>query len=389
MKPVLSEDMKQQNRSLVYQYIQGKPGQTVTRTELSRNTGISGPTILKIFDFFVSRGLISPNGEQESGEPGRRSSVYRFNPNAAFAVGASYDGQVLELSLVNLNHEVVLHKTSPLQTDLSNLIGKILPDEVPEFTNGFSPLLGIGISLPAVVDTKNRYIKHQAYPALQTRMSKENLAEECAELERRLSMYVLLENDVNCAAIAEYRARGFGSNEDFIYVMLGAGLGAGLILDGKLRRGAHFTCGEIGSMVMDPAFAIQENKSGHMEWEVYRHTLDRFGIDLLEDSPPAFPYDMIRHIAAELSLVIANLANSLDVSTFVMGGFVYEKIGFSLIKLLNQRLKEMCLQDTMVSGPLCKYACANGAASLLIGTAFENLLSDHFSIDGNGEKNRI
>ncbi|MDR1130881.1 MAG: ROK family protein, partial [Oscillospiraceae bacterium] len=285
--------------------------------------------------------------------------------------------------------EAVLHKTTPLQTDLSKLIGKILPDMVQDFTTGFTPVLGIGLSLPAVVDTKNRHIRHQAYPALQARMSKEDLTEDCAELERRLGLRVLLENDVNCAAVAEYRARGLEAGEDFIYVMLGGGLGAGLILDGKLRRGTHFTCGEIGFMVMDPAFAIQDNKSGYMEWEVYRYTLDRFGIDLLAETPAAFPYELIRHIATGLSLVIANLANSLDVSTFVLGGFVYEKIGFSLLKLLNQRLKEMCLQEIRVSGPLCKDACAKGAASLLIGIAFENLLSDRFSIDEGGEKSPL
>ena len=60
---------------------------------------------------------------------------------------------------------------------------------------------------------------------------------------------VLLENDVNCAAIAEYRQLGLGEKEDLIYIMLAGGIGAGLVLDGRLRRGGNFSCGEIGYMV--------------------------------------------------------------------------------------------------------------------------------------------
>jgi predicted NBD/HSP70 family sugar kinase len=371
--------MKLQNRLLVYQYIQTKPGQKVTRTEASRTTGISGPTILKTFDFFEKCGIIQPDGARESGELGRRSNVFRFCPNAAHAVGVSYDGQTLELSMVNLNYETVLHSKELIQTDISNLIGKILPERVKDFNHRNNPLLGIGVSLPAVVDTHGRSIRYQAYSVLRTNLSREKLTEECDELEQKLGTRVLLENDVNCAAVAEYRAQEMDDHEDLIFIMLGGGLGAGLILNGQLRRGAHFACGEVGYMVVDSNFTIKGKETGYMEYELFQNVRDRFGIDLLKDSSRAFSTELRQHVAASLSLVIANLANSLDVSSFVLGGFVCDKLGAEFLDIINEKMRRMCLQEVTVTGSLCKDACANGAASLLIDMDIKRLLSDNLA----------
>jgi predicted NBD/HSP70 family sugar kinase len=66
-----------------------------------------------------------------------------------------------------------------------------------------------------------------------------------AELERRLGLPVTVENDVNLAALGEH-ARGLGRGiDDFAFVSVGTGLGAGLVLAGELRRGRHGAAGEL------------------------------------------------------------------------------------------------------------------------------------------------
>lgn len=378
MRPILSADMKEQNRSLVYKYIHDKPGQTVTRTEVSRETGISGPTVLKIFDFFAGRGIIVPGASELSVEPGRKASMFAFRPDCAHAVGASYDGQELELSLVNLNYETVRHERVPIRTDVSRLIGDVLPELAAAFSSGAECVLGIGLSLPAVVDaTKNR-IRYQAFPALESRMSKEELHIECASLESALGLPVLLENDVNCAAVAEFRALALGEGEDLIYIMLGGGVGAGMVLGGKLRRGSSFACGEIGNMVWDPGYVRPAEGPGYFEWSIYRRSLEQFGVDLLSGGESPAPAELLEHIASELSLSIANLANSLDLSRFVLGGFVCERLGQPLINSVNRRLSSLCIQGACVSPSICPDACSRGAASLLISREVDRLLSDGF-----------
>jgi glucokinase len=73
-----------------------------------------------------------------------------------------------------------------------------------------------------------------------------------AELEQRLGWPVLLENDANAAAVGEMWLGAARGCQDVISVTLGTGVGGGVILDGKLWRGAHGSAGEIGHTTVDP-----------------------------------------------------------------------------------------------------------------------------------------
>jgi Transcriptional regulator/sugar kinase len=388
MQRVISEDMKQQNRIVIYKYIRQKDTQKVTRIETGRNTGISGPTVLKTFEYFANRGIILDEGALKRAEPGRRSSIYRFNPNAAFAVGVSYDGQMLRLSLVNLNYETVLQKSEPIQTSFSSLIRKTLPQRLSELIKGYGSILGAGISLPAIVDTEKRTIRFLPRSTKKTEMVKEDLSADCAELEHQMGFRVRLENNVNSAALAEYRVRNYGDNEDMVYIILGSGLGAGIILNGELRRGAHFTCGEIGYMLSGIKNTSSEETLGHTELEIYKHSLDNYGINLLTDSPKKFPDGLIQHTGNVLSLVITNLANSLDIPYFALGGFVYEKMGPVLLDEINRSLKETCLREVELTAALCEDGGASGAAALLIDSELESFLSDSYAVFSQGNNLR-
>ena len=375
MKAVLSADMKDQNRMLVYQTIQARAGQRVTRTEIKRETGISGTTILKIFEFLESRGIIRPAGSIDSPEPGRRAGAYCFVPESAYALGASYDGGVLELSLVNLNYETVRRTAVELRTDVSTLIARELSRRVRELGVDLAKVLGLGISLPASVDGARRRISYQAVPGLYGRMSKEDLSAECAALEDALGLPVLLENDVNCAAVAEYRARELPEGEDLAYIMLGGGVGAGLILDGALRRGGSFSCGEIAYMVWDKNFSARSGY-GYLEHQLYGRAQSDFGVDLLSAPLEKVPASLLEHAADELSLAIANLSNALDITRFILGGRTANRFGAELLDAICSRLERLCVHNVDLSAAKSQDNCARGAASLLIDRELPRLLSD-------------
>ena len=376
MKRVLSEDMKLQNRIMVYNYIHKKPGQNVTRTELGQNTGISGPTILKIFEHLAQRNLVLDEGSLERQRPGRRSNIYRFNPNAALAVGVAFDGKTLDMSLVNLNYEIVARKTELLETDFPNLICNILPDRLKSLSGGRSPILGAGISLPAIVNTKNRNIRYQTRPFSESEISALSLEAECDALEKSVGYKIQLENDVNSAAVAEFRTRDYSEVGDFVYITLGSGLGAGIILDGKLRRGSSFACGEIGYMLTCLPKSPSVGSTGFTEREIYNYSLEHYGVDLRGSCPLPLPVGLVTHIAEVLALLIANLSNSLDISRFVLGGFVYEKIGQPLIDELNQILRPLFLHHLEISGVQSESPASKGAASLLMDEEIATLLAD-------------
>lgn len=376
MKPIISSGMKEQNRQVAYAFIHGAEAQRFTRAELSRATGISGPTILKIVSFFEERGIIVPTGASTSGEPGRRASVYQFCPGAAHALGASYDGQILELSQIDLNYDTVKYMRYPVRAGIAELLRTVLPEKVSAFAEPSAPLLGLGLSLPSVVDPQNKRVRYMALRDVRPQDTKEDLSQECRTLETAIGLDVLLENDVNAAAVAEFRARGLAVDDDLVYIILSGGVGAGIILDGALRRGKHFSCGEVGYMVWDPAFRTSSRRPGYLEWELYRYTKDRFGIDLMDESTVSLPYELVEHLATQLALLVANLSNSMDIRRFVLGGNIYRKIGFSLIKLINSKLRALSLHGVAVEEFLCEDACAKGAASLALDSRLESLLAD-------------
>ena len=73
-----------------------------------------------------------------------------------------------------------------------------------------------------------------------------------AELAKALRLPVVLENDANAQALGEWRYGAGRGYLDVLYVNVGTGIGGGLIVDGKLRRGAHGLAGEIGHIILDP-----------------------------------------------------------------------------------------------------------------------------------------
>ena len=71
-------------------------------------------------------------------------------------------------------------------------------------------------------------------------------------LEARLGIPTFIDNDVRAAALGLHRRRLFGPTESLVFLAIGTGIAAGVVLDGKLHHGAHGLAGEIGHVVFDP-----------------------------------------------------------------------------------------------------------------------------------------
>lgn len=102
----------------------------------------------------------------------------------------------------------------------------------------------IGVGVPGLVDVHLGSVKH----AVNLGVNGEWL--HLRELvSRRLDLPVLVENDVNAAALG---ARTLDDCDDLVYLSIGTGLAAGIVLGGRLRRGAHGAAGEVGHVSVDP-----------------------------------------------------------------------------------------------------------------------------------------
>jgi glucokinase len=104
---------------------------------------------------------------------------------------------------------------------------------------------GVGVGVPGLVDSARGMLRH----AVNLGVNGDDLPLRDLLVER-LGVPVVVENDVNAAALA---ACALVEADDVVYLSVGTGLAAGLVVDGRLRRGEHGAAGEIGHLPVDPA----------------------------------------------------------------------------------------------------------------------------------------
>lgn len=113
--------------------------------------------------------------------------------------------------------------------------------------SGQSLACRVGVGVPGLVDGERGMLRH----AVNLGVNGDDLPLRDL-LAARLGLDVVVENDVNAAALA---ARALVGADDVVYLSVGTGLAAGLVVDGRLRRGEHGAAGEIGHLPVDPAGA--------------------------------------------------------------------------------------------------------------------------------------
>jgi glucokinase len=204
----------------------------------------------------------------------------------------------------------------------------------------------VGIGIPGLVNRKSKRI--EVMPNLPP-LSDIDIT---AELSRQSGLPVAIDNDANAAAYAELQAGAALGRRDVFFVTLGTGIGSGLIIDGKIYRGATGFAGEFGHMTIDPeGIECACGNIGCLETiasgpNIVRRTRERLYRDRTSSlSRLAIPRDReltaedIAHAASEgdemsqvmmertgmfLGIAIAAVVNLLNVEMVVMGGGVME-----------------------------------------------------------------
>lgn len=379
MRSYDKKDIKVLNRLSVFSFVKNQPGQTVSRPQVAKALGITDPTVLKITAFFEERGILREVGEADVTTVGRKPNLLSFVPNAALSIGMDYDGSRFSVAVVDLNENTVSFQSQALSVPLEELFDQVIPPAVFQLGLPREKCLGLGLSLPAAVNTKTGVIEMRN-PVIDLG-NKTDFSDNIRKLARNIGMPVFLENDVNAAATAHLKSLQDGHYQDFIYIVLGLGLGAGIVIDQKLRRGARFSAGEIGYMTMDWDFEARPDQSGWLERQLNRQTIrERFGFDVLNGAGGDAPPQVIDHVARHVDFVIANLSAALDIDTFVLGGVVTENLGQALIERAKEMCGSMCVRPIHILPETAPDVIARGMGAVVNDEMLNRFLSDHFAL---------
>lgn len=290
-----------------------------SKVELAKKLNLSMPTVINNVNELITQNIILEVGEYES-TGGRKAKSIGINKDYNHAVGLVITANHLEMVLVNMGYEVEKIKRVRLKfsTELSycNEIKKSVTDFVKECENlKLSDLLGIGISIPGIIDQNNCIVlKSHA-------LGIENYS--LLFLKQMFDIPVYFENDANAAMLAE----GMQVYGDAIYLSLNHTLGGALCLGGRLFRGKNQKAGEFGHMVLVPGgrkcYCGKEGCADAYCAESVltdgEGTLDDFVNKLKEGEPEAARKweEYLEHLA----ILISNLRMAYDVD-IILGGDV-------------------------------------------------------------------
>lgn len=209
----------------------------LSRAQLARDLGLSGPTLTQATKNLIERGLICEL-EQTPSTGGRPATLLGLVASAGQVIGIKLAADHLVGVCVNLESEILWKFEEAFSSrgdDAVLELERILRKHIKKVTG---QLLGIGIGVPGVVVPTDSATTNSAM------LEWKNL-DVGGYLSKELSTPVLLENDVNTLAITESLYGRGRDVSNFLTVTVGRGIGLGIVINGELYAGAH-GAGEIG-----------------------------------------------------------------------------------------------------------------------------------------------
>lgn len=224
-----------------------RDGQPRTRSDLATLTGQARSTIAARVDALLGSGLVSPAGEATS-TGGRPPATFAFNPAARVVLAVDLGATHARLAVTDLAGTVLAEHGEAIA--IADGPGPVL-DRVAELGRQLlgtagrdrGDLVSVGVGLPGPVEhSTGRPINPPIMPGWDD-------ADVPGHLTRLLGVPVLVDNDVNIMALGEH-ATAWRTVDHLLFVKVATGIGAGIISDGAIRRGAQGAAGDLGHIAV-------------------------------------------------------------------------------------------------------------------------------------------
>jgi len=304
----------------------------ISRASVSKITGLSKQTVSEIVSNLEEEGWVGIVG-QTGGHVGRRAVIYELMPDAAAVASVDLGGAKVRVAVCNLVGAVQSELVEPTNREG----GMVAVDQIAGLIRKACRAAGIPaekvmiavVGVPGVPDPGTGYVRMAPNIAGIDRIDVRSL------LRERLQIDVLVENDVNLAAIGEHWLVDRSDGDNLIYLSVGTGIGVGIVAGGQLMRGATGAAGEIGYLPFgaDP-FEPESRKTGALERvaatraiiEQYRELSGRTAtvptiFDAARQGDQAATR-ALESVARQIARAIAALVAVADPSRIVIGGSI-------------------------------------------------------------------
>jgi predicted NBD/HSP70 family sugar kinase len=351
---------------------------SLTQAEIARSTGLSAATVSNIVRELKDGGTVEVTPTSAGG---RRARSISLSGAAGHVIGIDFGHTHLRVAIASLAHEVLAEDSERLDVDSSSregfdraerMVGQLIE------ASGISreKVIGAGLGLPGPIDRESGVLGPTAMlPGWVG-------ANPSAEMAERLGVPVHVDNDANLGALGELVWGAGRGARDLVYIKVAAGVGAGLVMGGRLYRGPGGTAGELGHITLDETGPVCRcgNRGCLETFAAARYVLPLLqpahGADLTMEKVVALAHggdpgcrrviaDVGRHIAGG----VAVLCNLLNPSRVVIGG-PFAEAGDLLLGPIRDSLPRYAIpsavrQLSVVPGALGRRAEVLGAIAVV------------------------
>jgi predicted NBD/HSP70 family sugar kinase len=375
----------------------------ISRAELAKTIGLSKPTVNEVVEGLLGKGTVlesDANGAERPLRPGRRARLLRFRADLGHVLGIDIGANKLLVFVADLNGDVVASQRRPVQAreraDAAALLRQVQAAATTALAAAGTRralLQAVGVGTPGVVDPATGRL------SLAPQLGGWESLPLGRRLQRSFQCPVLVENEVHLSVLAE-RWRGAAQGiDDALFVQAGYGIGGGLLVGGRLYRGANGAAGEIGYLPFTDDWSPRdglgpfEHAAGGSAYARHgrRAAATRGGRRLLElagDDPDAIDAEIVFAAAAEgnvaasriLDTLVRRLARGIaaaaivvDPRTVIVGGGL-SGAGEMLLRPLERELADLVpIPPQVVLSGLGEEAVALGAVRLAVQTVEDRL----------------
>ncbi|MFJ7936106.1 ROK family transcriptional regulator [Sporosarcina sp. NPDC096371] len=238
--------MKSVNKSIILNKI--RTDAPISRAQIAKETKLTPPTVSGNVKELIEQGIVKESMLGES-QGGRKPTMLLINHQAFYVIGVDAGTAMIKCILVDLSGKVIQRSSRKLTTPITNaqfltILKDCIHAVMPASPSISDKVIGIGVAMHGVVEVETGTSLFA--PNLQ--MTNIPIKDQ---LEKEFDLEVKVENDARAMALGESWFGNHDLVDSMLTVNIGHGVGAGLVVDGKLYHGAQDIAGEVGHMTID------------------------------------------------------------------------------------------------------------------------------------------
>ena len=240
-------DVKISNRALILNQLKKD---RKSRKDIANKIQLTPASVTILVNELMQEGYIKESSHvDESRNVGRKKVFIELNKNFKYVLGVNIESDIVSIGIANLLSEILETKSFKINSEMpiSNIITSIVETCMELVWNqniSKSDVLGVGVGIVGIVDSKNGISKH-AYGLWKQEVDIRGL------LEKELQLPVVVENNVRALATAEMELTEHSNIKNMVFIKYGPGVGSAIIINEEIYKGSYNNAGELGHIIID------------------------------------------------------------------------------------------------------------------------------------------